>query len=75
MLRKISLSLIAGLLLSSAYAQDSTVVEEKTGPTISGSVDAYYRFNFSNLKSDATFPLYVPTLKKPYRAQKNFESW
>jgi hypothetical protein len=54
MLRKISLSVIAGLLLSSAYAQDSTVVSEKTGPTISGSVDAYYRFNFSNLKSDAT---------------------
>src|SRR5687767_4557791 len=54
MLRKISLSLIAGLSLSSAYAQDSTVVSEKTGPTISGSVDAYYRFNFSNLKSDAT---------------------
>ena len=54
MLRKISLSVIAGLLLSSAYAQDSTVVSEKTGPTISGSVDAYYRFNFYNPKSDAT---------------------
>ena len=54
MLRKISLSVIAGLLVSSAYAQDSSVVAEKTGPTISGSVDAYYRFNFSNPKSDAT---------------------
>lgn len=54
MLRKFSLSIIAGLALSSAFAQDSTVVAEKTGPTISGSVDAYYRFNFSNPKSDAT---------------------
>jgi len=54
MLRKISLSIIAGLSLSSAYSQDSTAVQEKTGPVISGSVDAYYRFNFSNPKSDAT---------------------
>src|SRR6187401_3121804 len=54
MLRKISLSIIAGLFLSSAYSQDSTVVKEKTGPVISGSVDVYYRFNGGNPKSDAT---------------------
>ena len=54
MLRKISLSIIAGLSLSSAYSQDSTVVKEKTGPVISGSVDVYYRFNGGNPKSDAT---------------------
>jgi hypothetical protein len=54
MLRKFFLSIIAGLSLSSAYSQDSTVAEEKTGPTISGSVDVYYRFNFNNPKSDAT---------------------
>jgi hypothetical protein len=48
MLRKISLSIIAGLSLSSALAQDST----KASPlAISGFVDVYYRFNFSNPKS------------------------
>jgi hypothetical protein len=54
MLRKFFLSIIAGLSLSSAYSQDSTLVEQKTGPTISGSVDVYYRYNFNNPKSDAT---------------------
>ena len=60
MLRKFSLSVIAGLLLSSAYAQDSTLVVEKTGPTISGFVDVYYRYNFSNPKSEfGTFNNYT----------------
>ena len=53
MLRKISLSIIAGLSLSSALAQDSTAA---TSPlSISGFVDVYYRFNFSNPKSDQGF--------------------
>jgi hypothetical protein len=53
MLRKISLSIIAGLSLSSAFAQDSTAA---TSPlSISGFVDVYYRFNFSNPKSDQGF--------------------
>lgn len=53
MLRKISLSIIAGLTLSSAIAQDSTA---KASPlNISGFVDVYYRFNFSNPKSEQGF--------------------
>jgi putative salt-induced outer membrane protein YdiY len=51
MLRKISLSIIAGLTLSSAMAQDSTATKSWN---LTGSVDAYYRFNFGNPKSDAT---------------------
>ena len=50
MLRKISLSIIAGLTLSSAMAQDSTASASPL--KISGFVDVYYRFNFSNPKSD-----------------------
>jgi hypothetical protein len=49
MLRKISLSIIAGLSLSSALAQDSTAAPSPL--SISGFVDVYYRFNFSNPKS------------------------
>jgi hypothetical protein len=49
MLRKISLSIIAGLSLSSALAQDSTA--NPSPLAISGFVDVYYRFNFSNPKS------------------------
>lgn len=54
MLRKIFLSIIAGLSLSSAFAQDSAA-EVKSPLLISGFVDAYYRFNFSNPKSDQGF--------------------
>ncbi|MES1215532.1 MAG: outer membrane beta-barrel protein [Bacteroidota bacterium] len=47
MLRKFTASAIFMALISTAYSQDST----KTGTlTISGSVDAYYRFNFQNAK-------------------------
>ena len=48
MLRKIlACSITAVITFSSAYSQDST----KTGHlTISGSVDAYYRYNFGNAK-------------------------
>ena len=56
MLRKISLSIIAGLSLSSALAQDSTA---KSPLNISGFVDVYYRFNFSNPKSDQGFNNYT----------------
>jgi hypothetical protein len=52
MLRKFFLSIIAGLSLSSAYSQDSTAAVKPW--ILTGSVDAYYRFNFSNPKSDAT---------------------
>lgn len=51
MLRKFFLSIIAGLSLSSAYSQDSTAAAQPW--ILTGSVDAYYRFNFSNPKSDA----------------------
>src|SRR5215211_284618 len=54
MLRKFSFTIIAGLLLSSAYSQDSTA-EVKSPLLISGFVDAYYRFNFSNPKSEQGF--------------------
>ncbi|MBK5270057.1 MAG: porin [Bacteroidia bacterium] len=47
MLRKLIATAIFMALISTAYSQDST----KTGTlTISGSVDAYYRFNFANAK-------------------------
>jgi hypothetical protein len=53
MLRKFPVSLIGILCLSgSAYAQDTTATSPK--PTISGSVDVYYRFNFANPKSGNT---------------------
>lgn len=58
MLRKISITATALVCLMHANAQDSTktVVPDstkKTSPpvTITGSVDGYYRFNFSNPKS------------------------
>ena len=51
MLRKISLSIIAGLSFASVFAQDSTA-EVKSPLLISGFVDVYYRYNFSNPKSD-----------------------
>ncbi len=49
MLRKFFLSAIAIAFVSLAVAQDSTA-PVKTGPTISGSADVYYRYNFNNLK-------------------------
>ncbi len=48
MLRKILASSITVLIsFSAAFAQDST---KKGNLTISGSVDAYYRYNFNNAK-------------------------
>jgi hypothetical protein len=49
MLRKFSVLAIVMALISHAYAQDSTA-PVKTGPTISGSADVYYRYGFNNLK-------------------------
>jgi hypothetical protein len=53
MLRKISFTILSGLSLSSAFSQDSS--EAKSPLLISGFVDAYYRFNLSNPKSDQGF--------------------
>jgi hypothetical protein len=50
MLRKISLSLFASASILALSAQDSTMVETPKPLVISGYVDAYYRFNFSNPK-------------------------
>jgi hypothetical protein len=51
MLRNISLLAIAIAMFSNAAAQDTTA-PAKTGPTISGSADVYYRYNFSNNKNN-----------------------
>ena len=61
MLRKISFSILTISSLYSASAQDSTAAaEEKSGPVISGFVDAYYRFNFNNPRSEqGTFNNYT----------------
>lgn len=65
MLRKISFSAMAMLCLIGTNAQDSTKAaapepEKKTPPpvTITGSVDAYYRYNFNNPKA---YPYNSPT--------------
>lgn len=50
MLRKISISLLGILCLAKSNAQDSTTAPGPR-PTITGSVDVYYRFNFANAKS------------------------
>jgi hypothetical protein len=51
MLRKIlATGTILSLCFSSAFSQDST---SKGSLTLSGSVDAYYRFNFANAKDSA----------------------
>lgn len=47
MLRKLSLTISACLVLFITYSQDST---KKGSLTVSGSVDAYYRYNFNNAK-------------------------
>jgi hypothetical protein len=45
-----ALTIAAMFTFQSISAQDSTAAEEKTGPKISGSIDAYYRYNFLNAK-------------------------
>lgn len=52
MLRKISLSILAMASVCSVFAQDSTSADTKGNFAVSGYVDAYYRFNFSNPKKD-----------------------
>lgn len=80
MLRKFTATAIFMALISTAYSQDST----KTGTlTISGSVDAYYRFNFQNAKdsmrtnnytsftnSQSSFELGMASLKADYSIGK-----
>jgi hypothetical protein len=50
MLKKVSLTAIALLSLYVGFSQDSTA--EKPKPVISGSIDAYYRYNFQNAKDE-----------------------
>ena len=50
MLRKFIVLAIAISGYYQASAQDSSIVEEKPKPVISGSLDAYYRYNFANPK-------------------------
>lgn len=51
MLRKFLTTAIGMASITIAFSQDSTVVEEKKPTvTISGSLDAYYRYNFQNAK-------------------------
>lgn len=50
MLRKLSFALSTTVLSLVSIAQDSTKTEEKPKPTITGSVDAYWRYNFQNAK-------------------------
>jgi len=49
MLRKFSVLAIAMAMIIHSYGQDTTATV-KTGPTISGSADVYYRYNFANFK-------------------------
>jgi hypothetical protein len=49
MLRKFSVLAIVMALISHAYAQDTTA-PAKTGPTITGSADVYFRYGFNNVK-------------------------
>ena len=49
------MALSATALTICAQAQDSTKVEEKPKPTITGSVDLYYRYNFQNAKTPGVF--------------------
>ena len=52
MLQKLFVAALAQPLLSLAYSWPRTLqqTEEKPKPTITGSVDAYYRYNFQNAK-------------------------
>lgn len=50
MLRKFSVLAMVMALISHAYAQDSAQAPVKTGPTITGSADVYYRYGFNNYK-------------------------
>ncbi len=54
MLRKISISLLGMLCLAKSYAQDSTKTATPPATTVTGSVDVYYRYNFSDPKDHST---------------------
>ncbi|HLG38553.1 MAG TPA: outer membrane beta-barrel protein [Chitinophagaceae bacterium] len=53
MLRKLLLTFFVSLSILITKAQDSTA--EKSSTKISGSLDAYYRFNFDNAKDQGSF--------------------
>ncbi|MGN6247107.1 MAG: outer membrane beta-barrel protein [Ginsengibacter sp.] len=54
MLRKILTSCVIMGTINSAYAQTDSIAPTPPAPTITGSVDAYFRYNFANPKDGAT---------------------
>jgi putative OmpL-like beta-barrel porin-2 len=52
MIKKITTSLLVLTPFCFTHAQDSTATETKSNFAVSGYVDAYYRFNFSNPKKE-----------------------
>ena len=54
MLRKILTSCVIVGTINSAYAQTDSVAHASPVPTITGSVDTYFRYNFENPKTGAT---------------------
>lgn len=61
MLRKNLLACALHLLILPAFAQDSTATEEKSSPlSISGSADAYYRYDFAKTKAN-NYTSFTPT--------------
>ncbi|HEU5051462.1 MAG TPA: outer membrane beta-barrel protein [Hanamia sp.] len=54
MLRKILTSCVIMGTINSAYAQTDSITSTPPAPTITGSVDAYFRYNFANPKDGAT---------------------
>jgi len=54
MLRKILTSCVIVGTINSAYAQTDSLAPVSPAPTITGSVDAYFRYNFANPKDGAT---------------------
>lgn len=49
-MKKISLIMLTAIVSQVAISQDSDSTKKKSSLTISGSVDAYYRYNFNNPK-------------------------
>jgi hypothetical protein len=54
MLRKIFLGTVLFFVLNAVYAQLDSTKPASPSPTITGSVDLYYRYNFNDPKSGAT---------------------
>lgn len=49
-MKKISLFILAAIVSQDIFSQDGDTTEKKSPLTITGSVDAYYRYNFNNPK-------------------------